>query len=100
MKRLTKKIVLALSLIGILGTGADCSEINLKSCAGCHGATFEKKALGKSKIVKDMNATAISEALIGYKNDKGGPMKGIMKGQTVKYSDEELKEIAKEIKAQ
>jgi len=95
MKRLTKKMVLALSLIGILVSGADCSETNLKSCAGCHGANFEKKALGKSKIVKDMNATEIVTALKGYKDGTyGGPMKGVMKGQIIRYSDTELNDIS------
>jgi len=100
MKRLTKKMVLALSLIGILASGADCSEVNLKSCAGCHGANFEKKALGKSKVVKDMNATEISTALKGYKDGTyGGPMKGLMKGQVLKYSDKELEDASSVIGA-
>jgi len=99
MKKLTNKMVLALSLIGILVTGADCSDINLKSCTACHGITFEKKALNKSKIVKDMNVSDISKALIGYKNGTyGGSMKGLMKGQILKYSNTELKEISIKIK--
>lgn len=38
-----------------------------------------------------MNATAISTALIGYKEGSyGRAMKGVMKGQVVKYSNEDL----------
>ena len=62
------------------------------ACKGCHGANFEKVALGKSKIVSEMTKDQVSEALIGYKNDTyGGAMKGIMKAQVVKYSDEALR---------
>ncbi len=100
MKRLTKKMILALSLIGILVSGADCSEVNLKSCTACHGVNFEKKALGKSKIVKDMNVTQITTALKGYKDGTyGGPMKGLMKGQIIRYSDTELNDISATIGA-
>lgn len=86
-----KKVLLsAILALGLMGTAA-LAEVNLKGCTGCHGANFEKKALGKSKIVSDMNATSISAALIGYKDGTyGGSMKGIMKGQTAKYSNEEL----------
>ena len=89
MKKLTTKIVLALSLMGILATAN--ADVNLGACYGCHGKNFEKKALGKSKIVSDMNATAVATALIGYKDGSyGGPMKGLMKGQVIKYSNDEL----------
>jgi cytochrome c-type protein NapB len=99
MKKLTKKIILGLGLVAVLAIGADCADINIKACASCHGATFEKKALGKSKIVKDMNETAISEALIGYKNGSyGGSMASIMKGQVLKYDDKELEDAAVRIK--
>ena len=75
-------IICGLTLISVTSLIAGSSDINLKSCTGCHGQIFEKKAMGKSLIVYEMNSTEIQNALIGYQNDTyGGSMKGIMKGQ-------------------
>jgi cytochrome c-type protein NapB len=70
-------------------------EVDTKSCAGCHGADFEKAALGKSKIVKDMSKADIEAALKGYKDGSyGAAMKGVMKPNADKLSDDEIKAIA------
>jgi len=83
-----KKIVLGTLVCGVAAFAA----VNLGACKGCHGANFEKHALGKSKIVKDMSKADVSAALVGYKaGTYGGPMKGVMKGQVAKYSDADLK---------
>jgi cytochrome c-type protein NapB len=72
---------------------------NTAACKGCHGADFEKKALGKSKIVKDMSKEDIVKALKGYKDGSyGGAMKGMMKGQVAKLDDAAMEAIAAEIK--
>ena len=69
------------------------------ACAGCHGQQFEKKAMGKSKIVKDMSKEDIVKALKGYKDGSyGGAMKGIMKGQVASLSDADMAAMADEIK--
>jgi cytochrome c-type protein NapB len=74
--------------------------VNLASCTGCHGANFEKKALGVSKIVKDMSKEEIIKALKGYKNGTyGGPMKSVMIGQVKNLSDADIEEIANLIKS-
>ena len=87
-----KKAVLAALLCAIYGI----ASVNTAVCKGCHGQNFEKKALGVSQVVADMNVTSVETALIGYKNGTyGGSMKGVMKGQVSKYSDDELKEVAK-----
>ena len=87
-----KKVILAALLCAVYGI----ASVNTTVCKGCHGQNFEKKALGKSHVVADMNATSIETALIGYKNGTyGGSFKGIMKGQVSKYSDDELKAAAK-----
>jgi len=66
-------------------------QVNLGACKGCHGANFEVRALGKSKIVADMTKDEVSNALIGYKEGTyGGSMKGVMKGQVAKYSNDAL----------
>ncbi len=83
-----KKIVLGTLLCGVAAFAA----VNLGACKGCHGQNFEKHALGKSKIVKEMSKADISAALVGYKNGTyGGPMKGVMKGQVARYSEADLK---------
>jgi cytochrome c553 len=76
----------------------DSSTVNVTACAGCHGANFEKKAMGVSKIVKDMAKADIVTALKGYKDGSyGGAMKGIMKGQSDPLSDAQIEGIANKI---
>ena len=70
-------------------------EVDTKACAGCHGADFAKKAMGKSKVVSEMTKADIETALKGYKDGSyGGAMKGLMKGQVAKLSDDDIKAIA------
>ena len=91
-----KKIVLGTLVCGVAAFAA----VNLGACKGCHGANWEKAALGKSKIVKDMSEADIAAAMIGYKDGTyGGPMKGVMKGQVARYSAADLKAAAADIKA-
>lgn len=66
-------------------------ETLFKVCAGCHGMSGEKAALGKSQIIKGWSAQKVAEALNGYKNDTyGGAMKGVMKGQSSGLSPEDI----------
>ncbi|WP_281772659.1 c-type cytochrome [Haemophilus parahaemolyticus] len=62
-----------------------------RSCATCHGKTAEKSAIGKSKVVNQLNSAEIAEALIERKNGKvnGG-------GNTAKrrLSDKEIKVLS------
>lgn len=51
---------------------------DMDRCVSCHGVDFEKKALGVSKIVKNMSEQEIKAALDGYKNGQGGVMKDLM----------------------
>ena len=67
-------------------------------CKGCHGGQGDVKALGKSKIIKDMNKLEIYNALRGYQDGSyGGEMKGLMKGQVAGMSKTELKNLARYI---
>jgi len=94
-----KKLTLATIFIaGALSLMAADGKALTQKCAGCHGADFGKKALGVSKIVKNMKADEIVKALEGYKAGTfGGPMKGIMKSQISSYNDKQIKVIAKYI---
>jgi len=67
-------------------------------CKGCHGANFEKKAMGKSKEVNKMSKADIVAALKGYKDGSyGGAMKGMMKAQVASLSDADIEAMADEI---
>ncbi len=91
-----KKIIKATLVVAVIGS--TLGAVNIASCKGCHGLHFEKKALGVSKIVKDMNSTEITNALVGYKNGTfGGSMKGIMKGQVKKLSAKDIVQVSKQI---
>jgi len=90
LKVLTLGSLLASSALYAAGTAA---------CTGCHGTSFEKKAMGKSKVVKEMSKEDIVAALKGYKDGSyGGPMKGMMKGQVASLSDADMAAIADSIK--
>jgi len=74
------------------------AEVSTTACAGCHGANFEKKAMGVSKVVKDMSKADIVKALKGYKDGSyGGAMKGIMKGQADPLNDAQIEAIANKV---
>ncbi|MDT8339334.1 MAG: cytochrome C [Sulfurimonas sp.] len=91
-----KKIILSIVALG--ATTALMAAVNAAACTGCHGADWSKAALGKSKNVSEMSKADIAVALKGYKDGSyGGPMKGLMKGQVDKYSNEELDAFAQTI---
>ena len=94
-----KKIVL--SAIVVAATAASLSAASTAACAGCHGANFEKVAMGKSAIVKGWDEAKTVAALNGYKagtlNTYG--MGAVMKGQVAKLSDADIADIAKQIAA-
>ena len=69
-----------------------------KVCSSCHGANAEKKALGKSHVIKGWDVAKITKAINGYKaGTYGGTMKGLMKSQVSKLSDSEIKAVAEHI---
>ncbi len=83
-----RKIVLGTLVLSVAAFAA----VNLGACKGCHGANFEKAALGKSKIVANMTKQEVSDSLVGYKKGTyGGAMKGVMKGQVARYSEADLR---------
>ena len=67
-------------------------------CSSCHGVNGEKKALNKSKVIQGWSEVQTSTALSGYKDGSyGGAMKGLMKSQVLKLSDEDISVLAKHI---
>ena len=90
------RILKGLAIMTLLVTTVSA---NIAICKGCHGDNFEKKAMGKSKVVKNMSKKEIRKALKGYKNGTyGGVMKTVMKGQVKKLSDADMKALAAKIK--
>jgi len=86
--------------IGLLLTlvSTACYADAYSKCIGCHGANGEKKALGKSKVIKDMSKAEIEASLLGYQNGTyGGQMKGLMIGQVKSLSADDIKAIANKI---
>ena len=91
------KVIKVIALGSLLASSTYAAS--LAACAGCHGQHFEKVAMGKSKVVKDMSEADILVALKGYKNGTyGGAMKGLMKGQVANLSDADMKSMAATIK--
>ena len=89
-----KKLLVAVSLL----TACVAFANPYAKCAGCHGASGEKAALGKSKVIKDMSKADFIAAMKGYKDGSyGGPMKGLMKGQAASLSDADIEAIANQI---
>ncbi len=92
------KVIKVMALGSLLAASA-LYGASTAACAGCHGASFEKKAMGKSKVVKDMSKEDIVKALKGYKDGSyGGPAKGMMKMQVAALSDADIDAIAASIK--
>ncbi len=89
-----KKSIITIATLGLLTVTAS-AEFNEKGCTGCHGANFEKSAMGKAKVITEMTVEEIVTALNGYKDGSyGGPMKGIMKAQADKMSEDDIKAFA------
>ncbi|WP_033782173.1 c-type cytochrome [Helicobacter pylori] len=91
-----KKVIVALGVLAFANVlmAADVKAL-AKSCAACHGVKFEKKALGKSKIVNMMSEAEIEKSLMDFKN--GSNKNPIMTAQAKKLSDEDIKALAKYI---
>lgn len=93
-----KKSVLVFLVLGINLIAADGRGLSAK-CAACHGANFEKAALGKSAVVAGQSANQIELSLREYKagtrNTAGMGM--LMRGQVASFSDYEIRTIAEYI---
>ncbi len=93
------KRTMKLLAVGSLLTASALYGAGTAACVGCHGQHFEKKAMGKSKVVKDMSKADIVAALKGYKDGSyGGAMKSMMVTQVKSLSDADMEAIANSIK--
>ena len=86
-------------VLGALMTTGVSYAVSIAVCAGCHGQHFEKRAMGKSKVVKDMSIKEIVSSLKGYKNGTyGDTMKQMMVQQVKKLKDSDLEAMSLLIK--
>jgi len=75
------------------------SGVSTAVCKGCHGQQWEKVAMGKAKVVKDMSKAEIIKALKGYKDGSyGGALKGLMQVQVSTLSAKDIEKMAAKIK--
>ena len=92
-----KKVLLTLSLLSSLMMAADGAAL-YKKCASCHGASGEKKALGKSQVISQMSTEELTTALTGYKDGSyGASMKALMKSQVANLSNDDITALAEHI---
>ena len=90
-----QKVLLGLAVVGSLTAAMADGAALYKKCSACHGASGEKKALGKSAVIKGWEAQKTVASLKGYKDGTyGGPMKGLMKGQVAKLSVDEISSLS------
>jgi len=95
------KVLLGLTVVGSLTVAMAGGADVYKKCSACHGASGEKKALGKSAVIKGWEASKTVAALKGYKDGTyGGPMKALMKGQVASLNDTQIEAVAKFIEEQ
>ena len=93
-----KKIVKGLAL-GVLLTATSAYAVSVTGCTGCHGQHFEKAAMGKSKVVKDMSRKEIEDSLKGYKaGTYGDTMKAMMVSQVKNLSNSGIEAMSLLIK--
>jgi cytochrome c553 len=85
-------------MLAVLGLSSVAMADAFAKCAGCHGASGEKVALGKSKVISSMSKAEIAGALKGYQDGSyGGAMKGLMVAQVKGLSAADITEISEKI---
>ena len=96
-----QKTLLGLVILGSLSTAMASGADIYKKCASCHGAQGERKALGRSAVIKGFEAEKLVASLKGYKDGTyGGAMKALMKAQVADLNDTQIQDVAKFIAAQ
>ncbi|MCK9337181.1 MAG: c-type cytochrome [Arcobacteraceae bacterium] len=88
-----KILITTLALVSISFASADLYKTQ---CASCHGASAEKKALGKSDIIAGWAEADIVAALQGYKDGSRNVhgMLAVKKPIASKLSDDDIKSLA------
>jgi len=89
--------IIGIFILAVTSTSFSASLFQQK-CAGCHGSTGDKHALGTPAILKGQSKEDIIKKLNGYKEGTyGGSKKNIMQSQVNSLSEEQIEELAEEI---
>lgn len=92
MKLMLGIAVLTLTMTAMAADG----KVLYKKCIACHGKDGSKVALKVGKPLKGQKEADLYKKMKGYLDGTyGGKKKAIMKRNITKYSDDELKALAK-----
>lgn len=90
-----KKFLAVLALTGAVSLMAVDIAPVIAKCTPCHGTAGEKKALGKSEIIKNLTKDQFIAALKGYQaGTYGKAMKNMMVMQVKKLDDAQIEALA------
>ena len=90
------KILLPILMISSVYSASGSSLYN-KKCKSCHGKKAEKKAMGKSKVIKGMSISLIEKDMHDYASGKRKAMSIVVKAKKdflKKHSKKELRDLA------
>jgi len=76
---------------------ASGSSLYSKNCKSCHGKKAEKKAMGKSKVIKGMSVALIEKDMHAYASGKRKAMGIVVKAKkdfVKKHSAADLRAVA------
>jgi len=90
-----KVLFLALAIFGASCLFAADGAALYKKCIVCHGKQAEKLPPNGNEIIKDWSAAKLKEALTGYRaGTYGHKFKLSMKGQVLKFTDEDIEAVS------
>jgi len=90
------KILLPLLVVSSLYSVSG-STLYKQKCKSCHGAKAERKAMGKSKVIKGMSVARIEKDMFAYASGKRKAASYIVKMKKAfvkKYSKKELRALS------
>ena len=95
MVKILLPMLMISSLFSVSGT-----TLYKQKCKGCHGQKADRKAMGKSKIIKGMSISTIEKDMYAYSSGKRKAMSYVVKMKKSfikKYSKKELRDVARYI---
>ena len=90
------KVLLPLFLVSSLYSVSG-STLYKQKCKSCHGVKAERKAMGKSKVIKGMSVVSIEKDMRAYASGKRKAtsyVSKIKKSFLKKYSKKELRDLS------
>ena len=90
------KIVLPILMVSSLFS-ASGSTLYKQKCKSCHGQKADRKAMGKSKIIKGMSVSTIEKDMYAYASGKRKATSYVVKMKKAfvkKYSKKELRSLS------